>query len=180
MAKNPLHSSKSVEWYTPSWVVQLARDVMGGPIDLDPASCSAANRYVEASRFFTQEESGLMQVWKCDRLWLNPPYGKGENRVQRWVWKALNEFQVRNFHQGCLLVNAVPDRTWFQPLWQFPVCFFRDRIRFVGAGNSPTHGNALFGLGVDALRFEAVMSKHGHVCLPRTFAPPHSRDQVGR
>ena len=40
--------SGKFEWYTPESIIELARETMGS-IDLDPASCEAANRTVEAA-----------------------------------------------------------------------------------------------------------------------------------
>ena len=44
-----LYSSSSDDWYTPSVYVDAARRVLGGTIDLDPASCPAANAVVQAN-----------------------------------------------------------------------------------------------------------------------------------
>lgn len=42
-----LNSSQSNEWFTPARYVEAAREVLGS-IDLDPASCEAGNRIVQA------------------------------------------------------------------------------------------------------------------------------------
>lgn len=49
-------------WYTPSWVVEKARSVLG-TIDLDPATCEAAQAVVKAAHFYTEHEDGLIQPW---------------------------------------------------------------------------------------------------------------------
>lgn len=82
------HSSASVEHYTPAEIVDAARATMGG-IDLDPASCTFANRTVKAAAIFTapividgREEwpGGFVRPWttsdgRPSRVFLNPPGG---------------------------------------------------------------------------------------------------------
>lgn len=72
--KNAKHSSKSVEHFTPHDVVEAARELMGG-IDLDPASCAAANKYIRATTFYTQRRNGLKRRPWSGRVFLNPPGG---------------------------------------------------------------------------------------------------------
>ena len=71
---NIKHSSATVEHYTPIWLVEKARYVLG-EIDLDPASSPIANEAVKARRVFTAEQNALWQPeWK-GRTFLNPPGG---------------------------------------------------------------------------------------------------------
>lgn len=53
-----INQSKTVEWYTPPWCLALVREVLG-TIDLDPASCEAAQRTVQASQYYTIHDNGL-------------------------------------------------------------------------------------------------------------------------
>ena len=57
-----LTSTETQEWYTPPWVIALTRQVIGD-IDLDPASCGAAQHWIQARRFFTKNDNGLRWPW---------------------------------------------------------------------------------------------------------------------
>jgi hypothetical protein len=72
-AANVKHSSATAEHFTPPWLVEAAREVMG-VIELDPASCEAANEYIRARRIFTIADNGFAQRWS-GRVFLNPPGG---------------------------------------------------------------------------------------------------------
>ncbi|PLS77239.1 MAG: hypothetical protein CYG59_24850, partial [Chloroflexi bacterium] len=88
------HSSKSDDWYTPAHIVAAARQVMGG-IDLDPASCAAANQTVQAGRYYTIEDDGLARPWSS-RVFLNPPY----SRVARWTKRLLVAYNTGEIDQA--------------------------------------------------------------------------------
>ena len=78
-AREVMHSSAAVDWYTPAYLMGAVRELLGA-IDLDPASCAAANETVGAARYFTEIDDGLAQRWH-GRLFLNPPYGTGRPRA---------------------------------------------------------------------------------------------------
>ena len=68
-----IYSSLSNDWYTPAIYVEAARNVLA-EIDLDPASCRAANRILKANPVSDTHTDGLSHDWP-GRVWLNPPYG---------------------------------------------------------------------------------------------------------
>lgn len=161
-------SSASNEWYTPAEYVNAAREVMGA-IDLDPASNPLANETVQAARYYTQEDDGLAQTW-YGRVFLNPPYGvtEGESNAGVWARKLIAEYRAGNVSEAVLLVNANTERKWFAPLWQFPICFTRSRIKFYtpdGVGAQPVDGNALIYFGEDAECFAGVFRRFGPVVV---------------
>ena len=166
-----LHSSESAEWYTPSDVAELGRATMGG-IDLDPASCAAANEIIRALAYYTVEDDGIAQPW-YGRVWLNPPYGRDDAHVSNqgiWSRRLIEEYTSGRVEQAMLLINAVPDRRWFHPLWRFPISFAYRRIRFVPPGGakkqSPTHPSALVYFGPHVERFRTLTEEWGRLVLP--------------
>ncbi len=169
-AREAIHSSESEDYYTPAPYVEAARLVMGG-IDLDPASCEEANLVVRATSIFTVANDGLSLDW-FGRVWLNPPYGDHpvSNKSNQAVWseRLLLAYRHGRVEAAVMLVNAVTDRKWFQPLWGYSICFTDHRIKFLTPADiedkhQPTHGNALVYLGTDHARFSSVFKRFGPV-----------------
>jgi hypothetical protein len=165
-AHHILHSTETYEWYTPAPYIEAIHEVMGH-IDLDPASSPIANRIVQATRFLTLEEDGLRYSW-FGRVFLNPPYGfeAGDSNQAIWTAYLLQQYQSGATKEAILLVNATPERKWFQPLWNYPVCFTDHRIRFYrphGEAHQPTHGNAFVYLGKRDQHFINVFCRFGTV-----------------
>ena len=73
-----LMSSKSVEHYTPTYILERVAAVLHG-IDLDP--CADPAKTVPASTHYTAHENGLMQPWE-GTVYMNPPYGR---QIVQWV-----------------------------------------------------------------------------------------------
>ncbi len=122
---------KTNEWYTPLPYIHAVREVLG-EIDLDPASCVLANEVVRATRFYSKEENGLLQRWS-GRCFVNPPYGRTatkESLLKLFVGKLLQEYRAGVTTEAILLIPVNTATGWFVPLWQFPICFLRKRIRF--------------------------------------------------
>lgn len=168
-SREVLHSSRSVEWYTPARYMEAVRLVLGS-IDLDPASCALANETVKAKRYYDLESDGLAHDWP-GKVFLNPPYGKtgaGQSRQQVWSERLLQQYQAGITQEAVLLVNAATGDLWFQRLWKAlpmgsPVCFTR-RIRFYTSeshSQQPTHGNFFVYFGPAPRRFFEVFEPLG-------------------
>lgn len=169
--------SSGNEWFTPPSIILAVREVIG-EIDLDPASCEAANAYVGARQFYTIEQNGLSQPWQ-GTIWLNPPYGRtvlgrGSN-LKCFTTKLSSEYACGNVTQALLLIPTNTTTSWFTPLWNHPVCFPSRRIRFlepsgkVGTGMSfPT---CFVYFGEQTARFQTVFQRFGHIVLPRQQYP---------
>jgi len=163
-----MFSHKSLEYYTPVYILEAARQVLG-TIDLDPASCAAAQLNVKAAAYYTQEQDGLAQAW-YGRVWLNPPYSKTEGKSNQELWsqKLLAEYRAGNVTAAILLVKAAFGYKWFEALFdEMTVCLARERLPFIREdGNDDgesKQGTALFYLGPDKARFYIVFQHIGRV-----------------
>ena len=165
-----LKSSESNEWYTPIRYLDAARMVLG-QIDLDPASNTTANRDVQASSFFSIDEDGLSKDWP-GRVWLNPPYG---GLSGPFTAKLVEQFLAGTTTAAVLLVNSnSTDAAWFQPLWDFLLCFTNHRINFLsptGQDSGSTHGSVFVYLGSDRSAFIREFSPFGAI-VERVRAEP--------
>lgn len=154
------------EWYTPAKYVEAARLVMGG-IDLDPASCIAANETVQAEAFYTQACNGLKCQW-FGRVWLNPPYSETGD----WIAHLADLYQRGHIDEAIVLVNAKTEAGWFDLLWEVSpvVCLVRGRISFIpgDGGKSQTGymGQAIGYLGPNTEKFREVFGQFGRLVTP--------------
>ena len=152
----------SVEWYTPLRYIEAARQVMGG-IDLDPASCTAAQEVVKATTFYTAEDDGLAQPWS-GRVFLNPPY-----RIPclgKFVGKLCDAVEAGKVTQAILLTNDSTDTNWWHraAVVASSICIHRGRISFwtaAGKWNSSPHGQTFFYFGSNPAAFDEVFSQFG-------------------
>lgn len=162
--REALHSSATVEWYTPPEWIAAVREVLG-TIDLDPASCEAANKIVGAEIYFDQDHDGLSEDW-VGSVFLNPPYGKTGNQSNQAIWSRylLDQFNQGYVNESILLVNAnTGDQWWHDLVNAAPVgslVAYARRIKFIDADgkqqDQPTHGSAFIYFGPDPDRFRQV------------------------
>lgn len=154
------NNSGENEWYTPIEFINAAREVMGS-IDLDPASCEAANKTVQATKIFTINDDGLKQHWRGN-VWLNPPYasdliGKFADKVA----ESKNDIQ-----QAIILVNNATETGWFNTLISVAsaVVFPKSRVKFYmadGKTGAPLQGQAFIYVGDNPQRFLDVFKAFG-------------------
>jgi hypothetical protein len=164
-AMSVLTSQSTVEWYTPAWLIELARETMGG-IDLDPASSAQAQRTVKAGAFYTVAEDGYKKPF-FGRVWLNPPF----DDTPRWERRLSAAYQDGDIDQAILLVNSAPGYNWWEALYRSrPVCLLRERVRFVNAtgiaAGQAKKGTTIAYFGPYVSKFDSVWSDHGRVLLP--------------
>lgn len=158
----PLMASEKMDWRTPENVLRLVREVFGGPIGLDP--CTDADNPTAADRFFTEADDGLVQPWG-DRggTYVNPPYGRG---IGAWT-KKMRDVGYRDHG----VIGLIPARTdtkyWHRDIITADaICFWRGRIRFVGAPASAPFPSALPYWGPRVDDFARVFGEVGWVVRP--------------
>jgi ParB family chromosome partitioning protein len=162
-------STGNNEWYTPTKLIELAREVMGG-IDCDPATSELANETVKATKIFTVDDDGRAQEWN-GRVWMNPPYARP--LMGDFAEAVSSKFESGDIEQACILVNNATETKWFQRLLgaASAVCFPKSRIKFLdpqGNPGAPLQGQAIIYMGDSVAAFETAFQLEGRVFVPRS------------
>jgi len=105
---------------TPQWLFDALDKEFG--FTLDP--CSDGTN-AKCSRFFTEDDNGLLQDWGTETVFVNPPYSDCES----WMLKAYKAAQ-----NGATCVCLVPSRTdtnwWHRYAMKGEIRFLRGRLKF--------------------------------------------------
>lgn len=159
-------TSGKVEYYTPQPIIDAAKKVMC-EIDLDPASTHIANMRIGAKWIYTIEDDGLKHNWQ-GRVWMNHPFGRGLNKP--WVDKLVSEYRKGNVTQACMICYACTSEQWFQPLYDFPLCFLNGRTNYIlpngEVKRGVTKGSVVIYMGPRRYRFGEYFSPLGRIMLP--------------
>lgn len=125
-----MFSSKEDTWTTPQWFFdELNREF---EFTLDPC-CLQDTR--KCDKYFTPEDDGLKQDWGGERVFVNPPYGRG---ISNWIKKCSDESKKHN----TIVVALIPARTDTKYFHDFiynkvkEIRFLKGRLKFGGAKNS--------------------------------------------
>jgi hypothetical protein len=158
---------KTNNWYTPALYVNAVREVLG-TIDLDVASCAFANQVVRADRYYTIDDNALLLPWP-GRCFVNPPYGRTstkESLLRLFVGRLLQQYHAGICTEAILLIPVNTATKWFVPLWHFPICFPKRRIRFYseqGKSDGASFPTCFVYFGQDEERFIEVFSTFGPI-----------------
>lgn len=159
-------TAEAREWHTPKEIL----DGLDYTFDIDVASPGEDNTLVQARRYFTASEDGLVQPW-TGTVFLHPPTGR---KAQQWLEKFVAH------GDGIALTFARTDTPWFQMLTENAgvICLVSSRVKFHKGSIenepvAPSAGFALFAMGHKA---EQVLLTSGlGVCLSKQD-PPAWRD----
>jgi len=157
-------SSRKTDWLTPADVLDVVRLV--APIELDP--CAHPDGLVKAQIEYRWDQGfdGLQKPWGVRGLvFVNPPYGRS---LKPWMAKcATVAREHRDTTSVLALVPARTDTAW----WGYcesadAICFWRGRIRFVGAPGPAPFPSALVYWGAHSDRFADAFQGRGWVVFP--------------
>ena len=122
-----MFSSASDEWATPQDFFDKLNEEFR--FTLDP--CANADNH-KCDKYFTKEQNGLVQDWGTERVYCNPPYGRG---ISEWVAKC-----SRHSGLAVMLIPARTDTKWFHEyVYQkqnVEIRFIKGRLKFGNSSNS--------------------------------------------
>lgn len=151
---NIQHSSRSDDWGTPKGIVDSARLVLGGRIDIDPASSAHWNRTVGAVTYYSKDIDGITKDW-VGSVYCNPPGGKLGNKsnTARFWGKLMEEVSLGHVEHAIFMAFsvealAVTQEKPYKSMGEFMVCIPSKRIKFdrpegVLNTKAPSHSNAI-------------------------------------
>jgi hypothetical protein len=148
-----LTSSNSDEHNTPSYLIEAAREIMGG-IDL------VANETIKATDIYTKEDDGLTKNW-YGRVWLNPPFSLSKLAIP----KLIESYENGNVKKAVILIKSDVSTQKYKLLYPYPFCELNRRVKFENTSNkdSSPFPVVMFYLGQDFYKWNQVMSKLGKV-----------------
>lgn len=128
-------SSEELSWITPPEIIERVRKVLGGYIDLDPASSAEANSIIKANRYYTESDDMFKQDLTCDTIYMNPPFGKVGNKSQagiftRHVLSCYTAGKVK--YGGIILIMSRFGYDWFEDILDIATsATLKKRIKFI-------------------------------------------------
>jgi len=130
MKNKDLFTSDSNEWYTPQKLFNDIQDWFNIKFTLDPC---ATKESAKCDKYYTKEDNGLDQDWGGEIVFINPPYGGKDKKIQdKFISKAYEESKKPN--TTCILL--IPARTetkrWQNIIFKHAkiILFINGRIKF--------------------------------------------------
>jgi len=117
-------SSVAQDWETPQFIYDSLAAEFGFTVD----ACADSHN-TKCKRFWSESDNGMAQDWSDEIVWMNPPY----NRVEQWMQKAWQESR-----RGATVVCLVPARTdsiwWHRYAMKGEIRLFTQRLKFKKGG----------------------------------------------
>ena len=126
-----MFSSKTDQWATPQDFFDKLNDEFH--FTLDPCADETNHK---CEKYFTKEDDGLIQCWRGETVFCNPPYGR---EIGNWV-KRCYMHSVVDCGIAVMLIPARTDTKWFHEyIYNKPnveIRFIKGRLKFGGSKNS--------------------------------------------
>jgi site-specific DNA-methyltransferase (adenine-specific) len=122
-----MFSSKTDLWSTPqAFFNELNKEFN---FTLDPC---ANKENAKCEKYYTKEDNGLIQDWKNEIVFCNPPYGR---ELNKWVKKCYEESKHAKI---VMLIPARTDTSYFHDYIynKAEIKFIRGRLKFGDSKNS--------------------------------------------
>lgn len=121
-------SHNTDEWETPKELFETLNAEFG--FTLDP--CSTEKNH-KCEKYYTIENCGLSHTWIGETVFVNPPY----SRCTEWVQKSYYEWLTNNI-TIVLLIPARTDTKWFHNYvyGKAEIRFIKGRLKFSDSKNS--------------------------------------------
>ncbi len=123
-SKDIIKTSLKDDWETPQ---ELFEDLdYYYNFTLDPC---ATDSNAKCEKYYTVEDNGLLQDWKNEIVFMNPPYGRD---IKLWVKKAHEEHMFNNATVVCLIPARTDTTYWHDYIFSngYDVKFLRGRLKF--------------------------------------------------
>jgi hypothetical protein len=175
-----LTSENTNKWFTPLWVIDLVRAVLPD-IDLDPCTEEIPQKWINATRYYTEATNGLTRPW-FGHMFINPPFDQTEKWLGKFYIDTEMDFRQKEntIKDSMILVNSNLGYKWYEKLWRkYPVCCFEKRIAFadetgyIDPSKTAKRGQTMAYYGNDVSRFIRVFSQYGRVILPVGYKINH-------
>ena len=126
MNTDVMFSSKTDQWSTPKDFFKTLNDEFD--FTLDPCADELNHK---CEKYYTKEQNGLIQSWKGERVFCNPPYG---STLKDWVKKCAES-------DAELVVMLIPARTDTKYFHEYiynksEIRFIKGRLKFGNSKNS--------------------------------------------
>ena len=159
-------AAATTDWRTPVEVVDLLHVLWGGKPSIDPCASRNApkSELIADVNFFggSPAQDGLLTPWN-GTAFVNPPFGD----LAAWVEKARHEHAKRRTQVVLLLPARTDTRYWHDHIsHSAAICFWRGRMRFLGATASAPFPTALVYWGSRPWDFHCVFSPRGMIVTP--------------
>ena len=133
------YMSRTEEWETPQETFDQLDKLYN--FTLDPC---ATQSNAKCKCYFDRKIDGLLQSWKGETVFMNPPYGR---EIVKWMTKAYQESLQKGTIVVCLIPSRTDTRWWHDYAMQGKITFLKGRLKVSNHTNNAPFPSAIVVLG---------------------------------